>query len=164
MSSPAATKVKRNGCLAVLGGVALACGILFYGIGNRSFDPRATEAPRPTLTGQQAVDKAASGIGILAGGRKVDSVSLTGAVLSVEYRTTESEQVKFVEEWIDLFEAVGAAFAQDQSPVRRVELRVYSALGVFAGTVQADLSDIQDRRSGKISEREFIDRLVTNDA
>lgn len=164
MINAAETRRRRNGCMAMLGGVVLACGLVFFGIMTRPTGPDAPATARPTLTAQEAVDKAASGISLLAGGRKVDGVTLTGIVLSVEYRTTESEQVKFVDEWIDLFEAVGAALALDASPVQRVELRVYSALGVFAGTVQANLSDIQARRTGKMSEREFIDRLVTNDA
>lgn len=163
MTNAAEEKRRRNGCIAVLGGIVFALALVIWGIGNRTTPPSATDTPKSTLSPQQTVDKVASGIDLLAGGRKVESVTIAGVVLSVEYQTTESEQSKFVDEWIDLFEAVGSSLAVEASPVDRVELRMYSAGGQFVGTVQANLSDIQDRRGGKISEREFIERLVVND-
>lgn len=153
----AAQKNMQTGCGCML---VLVIALVVYVVVNTK-PSSSSDAPQSTLTAQEAVDKAASGIDILAGGRKVDGVTLTGAVLSVEYRTTESEQSKFVDEWIDMYDAVGAALASYESPVKLVELRAYSATGVYVGAIRATLSDIQLKRTGKMSEREFIETLIT---
>jgi hypothetical protein len=120
----------------------------------------------PRFDESEYVRQLYDGLFILAGGRDVDLVQVADGranggerVIIVGYRSTESNQVGIVEEWLDLFNAIAATIRANNLDVDYVQLLMGDPLGNVIGFIGVRVSTLLARHQGEISEGAFINAL-----
>jgi hypothetical protein len=134
--------------------------------------------PRPTVISRPVDISSASdtedarlisdSLFILAGGRKVESVRVANGrpnggerAVIIAYLTTETTDVGFVDEIIDIYEAVAVAIETHELDVDSVGLVAGDAFGNAVGTIVVSTDDLLAYHERRITRSQFINRFQT---
>jgi|GEM_PF-6096339 hypothetical protein len=133
--------------------------------------PQPTRTPVPA-TSQTLNDTADSrtirnGLTMFASDRNIISAEVVNgrpnggerAVL-IAYRTTETTDAGFLEEWLDIYFAVGVTIDAQELDVDSVSLIAGTRAGAAAGILVADTDDLLAWCRGRLSDTAFINRLT----
>lgn len=122
--------------------------------------------PVPVFDRVTYIQQLTDGLFILAGGRDIVSVDVADGraqggerVVLIAYRTAESNQQGYEDEWIDIFRAVAATIKAQELDVDSVTLIVGRADDSTAGTMVAQVEDLMDLLDGRIPREVFFERL-----
>jgi len=135
---------------------------------SATFTPSNTPFPTetPVFNEQEAAQQIIDGLSIVAGGRNIETVQVADGrpnggerVVIVSYLTTESTEVGYVDEWIDIFEGVAASIRANDLDVDSVSLVAGTATGQAAGILVTSIEDLIAFTQGEITRGEFLSRL-----
>ncbi|MCA9885578.1 MAG: hypothetical protein KC708_21520 [Anaerolineae bacterium] len=127
--------------------------------------PRTDDVRVPS-SDQAIVDQVADSVSVWAGGRNVEQVRYLDASdndgergIFITYLTQESTEAGIVDEWIDLFEAVGTSVGAHDLDIDSVVLIMQSSSGRDLGVIIADVIDIRLYQRGTLTRGRFLDTL-----